>query len=169
MRPYTSADAGALTALLTGSTWPFHGKTSVDAEAARGMIASGGFEGEGIRAFWIGDGVGMVRLADLGDPTAMVDLRIAGAHRGRGLGAAALRFATSYAFAGFPALRRVEGVTRRDNAAMRATFARCGYVKEGHHRGAWPAAGGVWHDAVTYAVLRGDWTSGTTTPVDWAS
>lgn len=169
MRLYTSADADALTTLLTGSAWPFHGRTSVDAEGARGMIASGGFEGEGIRAFWIGESSGMVRLVDLGDPTAVVDLRIAEGHRGRGLGAAALRFATSYAFAGFPRLRRVEGVTRLDNAAMRATFTRCGYVKEGHHRSAWPAAGGVWRDAVTYAVLRDDWTSGTTTPVDWAS
>ncbi|GLZ80874.1 hypothetical protein Afil01_56810 [Actinorhabdospora filicis] len=166
MRLYTPADADALAALLTGSSWPFHGRPGVDAEAARGM--TGGFHGDGVRAFWIGGALGVIRLVDLGDPTAVVDLRIAAAHRGRGLGPAALRFATSYAFAGFPGLRRVEGVTRLDNTAMRAVFTRCGYVKEGHHRRAWPAAG-TWHDAITYAVLREDWASGTTTPVDWAS
>lgn len=161
-------DADKLVALLTGSTWPFHGRTSMDEEGARKQVDGGGFTGDETRTFWIGEDQGTVRLVDLGDPTAVVDLRIAAEHRGKGLGTEALRFATGAAFKEFPELRRVEGVTRIDNLAMRAVFTRCGYVKEGHHRSAWPTDG-VWHTAVTYAILRTDWESGTTTPVDWAS
>lgn len=51
---------------------------------------------------------------------------------------------------------------------MRRVLERCGYAKEAHYRRAWPGAGGAVHDGIGYAVLRGDWESGTVTPVDWA-
>lgn len=49
---------------------------------------------------------------------------------------------------------------------MREVFLRCGYVKEAHYRQAWP--GDVPHDAVGYAVLRSDWSTGTVTPPNFA-
>jgi hypothetical protein len=49
---------------------------------------------------------------------------------------------------------------------MRAVLDRCGYVKEAHYRQAWTSRGGTC-DVVGYATLRSDWSSGTTTPVNW--
>ena len=63
-------------------------------------------------------------------------------------------------------VQRVEATTRADNAAMRRALRRAGYAKEAHYRRAWPDGGRV-HDAVGYAVLRGDWETGVLTPVDW--
>ena len=62
---------------------------------------------------------------------------------------------------------RIEAATRQDNAAMRAVLRRCGFVKEAHHRDAWPAPDGALRDTVIYALLRRDHESGTTTPVVW--
>jgi RimJ/RimL family protein N-acetyltransferase len=66
-----------------------------------------------------------------------------------------------------PGTRRIEGQTRRDNVAMRKVFVRGGYVQEAVYRQAWPAADGTIFDGIGYAMLRGDWGTGTTTPLDW--
>ncbi|GAA0315787.1 hypothetical protein GCM10010302_63590 [Streptomyces polychromogenes] len=160
------AHARQLAEFLCGDTWPFHGSEVVGEEQARGWVG----DGAGDRVFWItlaGERAGLVRLMDLGDPTPLFDLRIRTEYRGRGLGGAALVWLTGYVFTQFPDVRRIEGTTRRDNAAMRRVFRRAGYVKEAHYRDAWPAAGGRVHDAVGYGVLRRDWLSGTTTAPDW--
>lgn len=62
---------------------------------------------------------------------------------------------------------RGAGTTRADNHAMRRVFTKSGYVKECHYRDAWPAGDRV-YDSVGYAILRRDWETGTTTPVNWA-
>ncbi|MEC5168635.1 hypothetical protein RCH11_001094 [Glaciihabitans sp. GrIS 2.15] len=49
---------------------------------------------------------------------------------------------------------------------MRRTFQPAGFVTEAHYREAWPADGGAVFGSVAYAILRHDWQSGTTTPVD---
>ena len=105
-------------------------------------------------------------LADSGqDP--QLDFRLRERVRGRGIGQAALRHITETVFSRHPRRQRIEGQTRRDNVAMRTVFARGGYVQEAVYRRGWPAAGGELHDGIGYAILRGDWESGTTTPVDW--
>jgi RimJ/RimL family protein N-acetyltransferase len=162
--------AGRLTAFLTGDTWPFHGSPLVTADQARQWIAAGRYGGDANRAFWItagGEDAGLIRLMDLGDSTPIFDLRLSARYRGQGIGVQALRWLTAYLFTEFPAIRRIEGHTRQDNRAMRRVFRSAGYVKEAHHREAWPADGGEVHDAVSYAILRRDWAAGTTTPVDW--
>jgi RimJ/RimL family protein N-acetyltransferase len=50
---------------------------------------------------------------------------------------------------------------------MRKTFRAAGFVKEAHYRQAWPDDRGVNHDAVAYAILRHDWSTGQQTPVCW--
>ena len=96
-----------------------------------------------------------------------LDVRISAAYRGRGIGAQALRWITAHLFETLPEISRLEGQTRQDNAAMRAVFRRCGYVKEAHYRKAWPDQSGVSVDGIGYAMLREDWERGTTTPVNW--
>ncbi|MCW2583464.1 MAG: Acetyltransferase family protein [Klenkia sp.] len=112
--------------------------------------------------------VGLVRLLDLDDDTAEFDLRVRSADRGRGLGAAAVRWLSGHVFTS-RACHRVEAMTREDNVAMRAVLARCGWVQEARHRQAWPTRDGRRLDAVGYAVLRPDWEAGTVTPVDRAT
>ena len=74
----------------------------------------------------------------------------------------------SLVFAGYPKAYRFEGVTRADNIAMRRTFDRSGFVKEAHYRDGWPIPGSEPMASVGYAILRRDWVSGTTTPVEWS-
>ncbi|MCK2214903.1 GNAT family N-acetyltransferase [Actinomadura sp. ATCC 31491] len=166
---FTAADAGALADFLTGEDWPYHAGVQ-DREAVRRRAAAGGYDDAENRTFWIvadGERAGLVRLQDLADDTPMFDLRVRAAHRGRGIGTAAVAWLTRYLFAELPGVRRVEGTTRQDNHAMRAAFRRNGYVKEAHYRRAWPAPDGARHDAVGYAILREDLESGEITPVAW--
>ena len=169
-------DAAALTDFLTRQPWPFHVGTSLTASGVRSRIAAGGFDGATVRSFWIVDDagadgphgrVGLVRLEDLGDGDPLFDLRVDERHRGRGVATAAVRWLTRWLFTELPAAGRVEANARVDNTAMRAVLERCGYVKEAHHRRAWPGADGAVHDGIGYAVLRQDWEGGSITPVRW--
>ncbi len=105
-------------------------------------------------------------IFDLGDPTPMFDLRIAAASRGNGYGTETVRWLTSRIFSTWADKERIEATTRADNWAMRAVLARCGYAKEAYYRQAWSSPKGAC-DAVGYAILRSDWSTGTTTPVSW--
>jgi RimJ/RimL family protein N-acetyltransferase len=178
----SEAEATALAEFLSGDEWPFHGTSRPSRETAEGWVAAGRFTGPGVRSFWIRAAdadatpparptpaevtVGIVTLRDLGDPTPVFDLRLRSAYRGRGFGTAALRWLTGYLFTEFPEIRRIEGHTRRDNLAMQHVLERCGYVREAHHRQAWPGSDGSVHDSFGYAILRQDWLSGDTTPVE---
>ncbi|WP_260856351.1 GNAT family N-acetyltransferase [Microbacterium sp. BH-3-3-3] len=162
-------DRAALTAFLTANTFPFHVRTRPTAGQVAEAIRAGAWEGEGIETFWIDDErdgrVGVLRLDDLNDATAMVDLRLADAARGRGHGSDALRIATDLVFSRHPVVIRLEGQTREDNVAMRRVFERCGWVFEAYYRDGWPVEGGEPAASVAYSVLRRDWVSGATTPV----
>lgn len=159
----------AVVDFLTGNTSPFHtGGTPSPAEV-RNRLDGDGWD----HAWWIltdrGERAGIARLDDVGaevdpDETPLFDLRLGERHRGRGIGRLALRALTDRVFTHFP-VRRFEGCTREDNLAMRRVFDACGWVKEAHHREAWPVTGSEPMDAVIYAVLRRDWESGTITPV----
>ncbi len=163
-------DTEALVGFLTRQDWPFHVKASPTAADVEARITGGDFHGATTRTFWALDGderVALVRLEDVGDGDPLFDLRVDEDHRGRGVGTAVVRWLTGYLFDELPDAGRTEAQTRRDNSAMRAVLQRCGYVKEAHYRRAWPGAAGEVHDGIGYAILREDWTEGTTTPVDW--
>jgi RimJ/RimL family protein N-acetyltransferase len=171
LHPFERPDAASLVAFLSGQDWPFHGTVRERPEDIQERINAGRFDDDAAsRAFWIvvaGDRVGMVRLFDLEDETPMFDLRIDASHRGKGFGKAALRLLTGRVFAEWPGANRIEATTRQDNVAMRATFAACGYAKEAHYREAWHGNDGRRYDAVGYAILRRDWSTGAVTPVAW--
>lgn len=162
--PVTRADADALPAFLTAEEWPFHVVPNPDPRDLQRQLDNGAYDA----AFWITDGgekIGLIRLMDL-DEDPLFDLRISERARGRGVGTAAVHWLTDHVFTNY-ATNRIEGTTRADNHAMRRVFAKAGYVKEAHYREAWPAEGHT-HDAIGYAMLRRDWETGTTTPVNWA-
>ena len=164
-----AADSAALVELLSGDEWPFHGTSRPSREAVERQVAAGSFSGSEVRSFWIReaeDTAGVVVLRDLGDPTPVFDLRLRTAYRGRGIGTAAVRWLTDYLFTEFREILRIEGHTRRDNLAMQRVLERSGYVREAHHRQAWPSSGGGVYDSFGYAIIRQDWFSGDVTPVE---
>ena len=165
------ADRADLVAFLTRQDWPFHVERHPSAAQVAEAIGAGAYRSEDRDTFWLvddaGERVGFARLEDLSDGAPLFDLRLDAAARGRGLGAAALRALTDHVFTTMPEVDRFEGQTREDNRAMRKTFARCGFVKEAHYRRGWPVEGGEPVASVAYAILRGDWETGRTTPVNW--
>ncbi|MFP5336820.1 MAG: GNAT family N-acetyltransferase [Actinomycetes bacterium] len=163
-------DAAELVAFLLSSDWPFHAGERPSEAAILRRVADGHYDGASIETFLLRDGerlVGVLRVWDLADDTPMFDLRLRDSARGHGIGTAAVRWLADHVFGTYPHCSRIEATTRQDNVAMRRVLERCGFVKEAHYRKAWPGAGSIVHDTVGYAVLRHDWTTGRTTPVDW--
>ena len=159
------ADVPALAEFLSSHTFPFHIGRSYTRQEAEASAASDRWSNQETRSYWVvvdGEHVGIASLDDLQDDTPMFDLRLADAHRGRGLGVPVLKALTSEVFRLKPEARRFEGQTREDNLAMRAVFLRAGWVKEAMYREGWGE-----HTSVAYAILRRDWESGTTTPLVW--
>ncbi|GAA0036993.1 GNAT family N-acetyltransferase [Brevibacterium metallidurans] len=168
---HRGADRDVLIEFFSTNAFPFHGHAAArSAEEAAEFVDSAGFVGEDGAALWAVDSelgrVGLVRFGDLGDPTPMIDLRLAERFRGRGLGVPTLLAATDHVFTTTSATR-FEGQTREDNTAMRTVFDRAGWSKEAHHRRAWPTPDGTLLDAIGYAILREEWETGVTVPVRW--
>jgi RimJ/RimL family protein N-acetyltransferase len=165
------SDLERLASWLQVHDWPYHRQPQVTADWVRERAAGGYFYGSDATSFWAlddaSDPVGVLRVFDLSEVTPLVDLRIATAFRGKGVGTSSLRWLTEFVFDNFQDVGRIGGYTRCDNAPMRRVFDKCGYVQEAHHRQAWFVDGLAPADCVGYAVLRCDWSSGTTTPVPW--
>lgn len=163
-------DAEALAEFLTSQEWPLHTAGRPTRDVILERVLAGYYNSAHTSTYAVLDDgrvVAMIRLEDLQDDTAMFDVRVSTARRSQGLGTHLVMWATGHVFSSYPAAIRVEAVARRDNISMRRVLRRCGYVKESHYRASWPDAGGRLLDAVGYAVLRQDWESGTTTPVEW--
>lgn len=156
--PVVAQDAGALARFLSGSEWPFHFEQRLDNDWVRGRLESGHFFGADSKSFWVRDEgedpLGLGRIFDLADITPLLDLRIAAAARGRGIGTLALRGLTTWLFNEHPQTGRLGGYTRHDNLAMRRVFEKCGFQQEALHRKAWAVADGEPADCVGYAILR---------------
>jgi RimJ/RimL family protein N-acetyltransferase len=162
------ADADSLARFVSAHEWPYHGTPRPSlAEAARRAPSWWARDVDGRWVERDGERIGLLRIFDLGDPTAILDLRIVPPERGRGIGTAAVRWAAAHVFTTYPAVLRLEGHTRIDNRVMRRVFEKCGFALEAHHRRAWYTDGEPPRDSIGYALLREDWTSGRTTPVAW--
>lgn len=144
---------------LASQPWPYHAITHPD----QGDVSSMALALPETASFWVeedGERVGLIRLQDLGDigdGSPVLDLRLAEVARGRGVGRAALVLLCDLSFSRWPELRRIEGTTRDDNAAMQRVFDVCGFQREGRLRETWPTPGGKWHDTLVYGLLRRDW------------
>jgi RimJ/RimL family protein N-acetyltransferase len=158
--PFAPADVAPLARFLAASDWPFHHEPRVDENWVRARLESGHFFGSDAKSFWVRDEaeqpIAFGRIFDLSDPTPLVDLRVAAAARGRGVGTLALRGLTAWLFSEYPEAGRLGGYTRHDNLAMRRVFEKCGFLQEAHHRRAWRVSGGEPLDCVGYAILRAE-------------
>ncbi|SIT89385.1 GNAT family N-acetyltransferase [Edaphobacillus lindanitolerans] len=169
---WTMQEQEELIHFMTENSWPYHGIPHPARELIEKAIGEGGYESDEVKTFWVetdeGEKVGIVKLYDMQDEIPMFDLRIADRARGHGYGRRALLLICDYVFS-LPAKKiRLEGHTRQDNAPMRKTFERAGFVKEAHLRKAWYSPKeDSYYDAVTYGMTREDFLSGTTTPVEW--
>jgi len=165
-------DRPALIDLITGEEWTHRTRPVISEADVVTELESGYYAGDDEITLLIeldGEVVGLARADGLGsgheDP--QLDFRLRERARGRGIGLAALRQITDAVFTRFPGKHRIEGQTREDNVAMRKVFVRGGYAQEAVYRRAWPSADGEMMDGIGYAILRGDWESGTTTQVRW--
>lgn len=161
--PLEPGEVSLLGRFLAASDWPYHHEAQVDASWVRARVESGQFFGGDSKSFWIREAglnqeepIAFVRVFDLSDVTPLLDLRVARAARGRGLGTLALRGVTAWFFSEYAEAERLGGYTRFDNVAMRRVFEKCGFAQEAHHRRAWRVAGAEPVDCVGYAVLRGE-------------
>ncbi|WP_157691325.1 GNAT family N-acetyltransferase [Brevibacterium sandarakinum] len=165
-------DAEHLVSFLSSNFFPFHLTAAPTEEEARDRLANGVFSEPDNLAYWIeldGVRVGFINFQEVLDGTPMIDIRLGDPHRGRSIAVAALGIGTSEVFNKYPDVNRIEGNTRSDNIAMRKVFERNCYVKEAHYRKGWPVVNADSLDSVAYAIIRCDWESGLTTPVDWNS
>ncbi|MEA9357005.1 GNAT family protein [Bacteriovorax sp. PP10] len=169
-----SSDKELLSNWLSSQEWDFHVNSKTTPEKVMKLIEEGSFTGEENQTFWIRNeqnlSIGLIRLFemdDLEDGSPLFDLRILNEYRGQKVGETAVNWLTHYLFQNWSSLNRIEGTTRVDNFPMRKVFTKCGYVKEGHYRQSWPNAIGELKDTVRYAILRTDWISKTSTPVNW--
>lgn len=170
IEPVTPGDRAAVAAFFAGHPWPFHSGGTPTPASVLQRIDAGWLSEPGTETYWLAveqSRVGLLRLFDLDDGAPLFDLRIAPDHRGQGIGGEAVRRLTRDVFTDHPHVDRIEATTRVDNVAMRRALLRAGWVKESHWRCNWPDPSGRLHDGVGYAILRADYTSGTTTPVDW--
>ena len=172
----TQIDIGDVTAraelseFLIAHEYPFHLVRRPDRETVEHWIEAGRYSGDENRPLWIEADearVGLVVLEDLVSNAPLFDLRLATEWRGVGLGSQVLRALATYVFTSMPAVNRLEGQTREDNIAMRKSFIRSGFVKEGHYREAWPTEAGVPMASTAYGILRRDWQTGRTTMFEW--
>jgi RimJ/RimL family protein N-acetyltransferase len=165
-------DLAVLVDLLTTETWPHRVKPAMTEADVREELAHGHYVPGRSLAFLAeldGAVVGVVAAHEIDDEHSdpQLDFRVRERVRGQGIGLAALRHITAEVFARHPGALRIEGQTRQDNLAMRTVFVRGGYVKEAVYRRSWPDVDGTRYDGIGYAILRGDWETGTTTPVVW--
>jgi RimJ/RimL family protein N-acetyltransferase len=164
------SDRAKLVEFLTGHEFPFHVTRRCAGADVEGWIDDGRFGDADHAAYWIhtdAGRIGLVVLQDLTDDAPLFDLRLATEHRGRGFGVEVLKALATHVFTTMPAVNRFEGQTREDNIAMRKTFVRAGFVKEAHYRDGWPVDNGPPRASVAYSILRRDWQTGRTTPVEW--
>lgn len=156
--PVASSDSQLLSSFLGASAWPFHHPPTVDESWVRERVELGYFFAQDVRSFWIraaaDEPLGFARVFELNDATPLLDLRIAAAARGRGVGTLSLRGITAWLFSEFPETERLGGYTRHDNLAMRRVFEKCGFRQEALHRRGWRVPGHPAVDAVGYAILR---------------
>ncbi|MFD0620495.1 GNAT family N-acetyltransferase [Paenibacillus sp. GCM10027629] len=156
-----------LVSFMTSNTWDFHANPNPSSERIVKTYDSGYYQ-EDNETYWIeylNEKVGLIVIHDIDDTIPLFDLRLSSKYRGKGFGAEAVRWITDYIFTLPDEKIRIEAYTRSDNIAMRKTFQKCGFVKEGYLRHAWENDDGSISDSVCYAIIRCDWENKMITPI----
>lgn len=163
-------DWGKLVKFLTSNRFPFHLDSSPTEQSVERRLEKGDFSLPDNAGYWVLEGgvrVGLAILADIRDPSVLVDLRLRESSRGLGLGVRALSALADTGFSSSENIRCLEGATRDDHIAMQRTFLKAGWVKVSHYRSAGPEINGVQRDILGYSLARADWLTGESNPPDW--
>ena len=156
-----------LTVFLPTQEFPFHLHQRRSRHEVESDISGGRYDTSLLLELWVAqEFAGFAAFEDIEDEGTMLDLRIAASRRGQGVGTYALPICCAHVFEHYP-VRRIEGVTRQDNLAMRKVFHNSGFVLESYYREGW-SVGDRPVAALGYALLRSDWVQGTATPVPWS-
>lgn len=176
-KEFKKEDANTLYNFLKSEEWKFHSGSpnTLTEEKIAKLVEENYYSDPDTKCFWIlnqdNEKIGFLKLEEIEDEMPSFDLRVSTKYRGKGIGEQALRWLTDYVFKTYPNIYRMEGCTREDNIAMRKVFKKCGYIKEGHIRKAWPPPGGTdykqYYDSIRYGILRNDWEEGKITPLNW--
>lgn len=156
-----------LVALMTNNNWDFHPDQKPSNEQIIKAYQEGWYEKDR-ETFWIEKNnikVGLIIIHDITDTIPSFDIRLDRIARGKGIGEKAVNWITDYIFKLPDKKIRIEAYTRSDNIAMRKTFSKCGYVKEGYLRNAWENKDGTVSDSICYAFIRSDWENEEITPI----
>lgn len=101
--------------------------------------------------------VGLLRLAWVGEPAWLVEVRLlVTGEPGKGYGAAAMRWAQQHAFTNLGAHRMYLEVTA-DNVGARARYERAGFAQEGVFRDGFRAGDGTYRDLIAYGMLEDEY------------
>jgi RimJ/RimL family protein N-acetyltransferase len=94
------------------------------------------------------------------DGVAELEMRIAAAHRGKGLGREVLRQVADHHFADNPRVVRLVGRAHEHNIPMQRAFNAAGFRMEARYRQSFPQADGTLASEWGYALTRADWAAG---------
>lgn len=163
LRMVTSEDAGWLVEVDQQSggnlARPFYWEEGkLAAELDEGMWASDD------RFAWavVVDGCpcGFVLVRDLASGDARMNIRLAPASRGRGIGREVLRQLADHHFSASPHVNRLAGRTHELNVPMQRAFTAAGFRLESRFRDAYRQPDGRLVSAWGYALTRAEWEAG---------
>jgi len=158
-KPYQMHQQAELAHWLASETWHYHAYPSIPHATAQRWVASGKFDSDSNRTFWIElDGwqhVGLIRLYQLHTVTPAFDIRITRAYRGCGIGTQSVVWLIDYLFAQMPTAQTIVAATREDNLPMRRVLRHCGFHKAESHSQIWQDDLGICHDVICYRLERG--------------
>lgn len=161
------SEAEQLATFFSENVWTYHAISNRSRHEILNKVEAG-YYSDGRETFWIIEDVeklGVLIIDDIEDTIPIIDIRIAPASRGKGIGIKTLEWLKDYLF-GQKGKNRIEGYTRADNVAMRKCFTNAGFVKEGYLRKAWENYDGTVYDSVLYAAISDDWKNKTITNID---
>ena len=156
LRAAGQSDVPALTAILAEPEVALWWSGDPPAESARSLVESGDAE-----AFVIqldGDTIGCVQCYEEADPDyrhAGLDVFLASAFQGKGLGSEALRVLARHLFVERGHHRLVIDPRADNRRAIRA-YERVGFRRVGVMRSYERGADGAWHDGLLMDMLRGE-------------
>ena len=161
------SEAEQLATFFSENEWIYHTNPKRSRHEILSKVEEG-YYSKGRETFWIiedDEKLGVLMIDDIEDTIPIIDIRIAPASRGKGIGIKTLEWLKDYLF-GQKGKNRIEGYTRADNLAMRKCFTNAGFVKEGYLRKAWENHDGTVYDSVLYAAILDDWKNKMITNID---
>lgn len=107
-----------------------------------------------------GQPAGFVLVTGMTSGDALMEIRLASAYRGRGVGREVLRQLAEHHFAAHDDLQRLVGRTHENNVPMQRALTAAGFRMEARYRDSYPLPDGRYASEWGYALTRADWEAG---------